>query len=101
MADKDERFPKNAPGPWYVDSSCIDCDLCREIAPSVFRRDEEIGASNVFHQPETDEERALAEDAKTSCPVEAIGSDGASLAAGKKEPREEIAIPPNDPARHD
>lgn len=77
MADKDSRLPQNAPGPWYVDSNCIDCDLCRETAPSVFRRDEDNGNSIVFHQPETDEERALAEEARSGCPVEAIGNDGA------------------------
>ena len=77
MADKNSRLPQNAPGPWYVDSNCIDCDLCRETARSVFRRDEDNGNSIVFHQPETDEERALAEEARNGCPVEAIGNDGA------------------------
>lgn len=78
MADKNSRLPQNASGPWYVDSNCIDCDLCRETAPSVFRRDEDNGNSIVFHQPETDEERALAEEARNGCPVEAIGNDGAT-----------------------
>ncbi|MBE0543056.1 MAG: ferredoxin [Verrucomicrobia bacterium] len=76
MADKNSRLPQNVPGPWYVDSNCIDCDLCRETAPSVFRRDEDNGNSIVFHQPETEDERALAEEARNGCPVEAIGNDG-------------------------
>lgn len=76
MADKKDRLPKNAPGPWYVDSNCIDCDLCRETAPTVFRRDDDNGNSIVFHQPETEEERSLAAEAKEGCPVEAIGDDG-------------------------
>lgn len=33
MADIDEKTPLNVPGKFYVDSSCIDCDLCRETAP--------------------------------------------------------------------
>lgn len=76
MADKDSRLPQNAPGLWYVDSNCIDCDQCHETAPNVFRRDEDHGNSIVFHQPENDEERELAEEAKDGCPVEAIGSGG-------------------------
>jgi ferredoxin len=75
MADYTRRLAENAPGRWYVDANCIDCDLCRETAPAVFRRDEENGNSIVFHQPETDEERQLAEEAMSGCPVEAIGND--------------------------
>ena len=76
MADRSSRLPQNSPGPWYVDSNCIDCDLCRETSPTVFRRDDDAGNSIVFHQPETDEERRLAAEAAEGCPVEAIGSDG-------------------------
>jgi ferredoxin len=78
MADKNSRLLQNVPGPWYVDSNCIDCDLCRETAPSVFRRDEDNGNSVVFHQPESEEELRLAEEARSGCPVEAIGNDGPS-----------------------
>ena len=76
MADYTKRLPQNVPGRWYVDSNCIDCDLCRETAPTVFRRDDENGNSIVFHQPESEEERRLAEEAMAGCPVEAIGKDG-------------------------
>jgi ferredoxin len=76
MPDYKDRLPQNAPGPWYVDSNCIDCDLCRETAPAAFRRDDENGHSVVFHQPESEEERRLAEEAMAGCPVEAIGKDG-------------------------
>jgi ferredoxin len=76
MAIPDDRLAQNTPGAWYVDSNCIDCDLCRETAPSVFKRDEDGGFSIVFHQPETEEEIKLAEQAKEGCPVEAIGDDG-------------------------
>ncbi len=76
MADLNSRLAQNASGPWYIDSNCIDCDLCRETAPSVFRRDEDGGYSVVFHQPESEEEKKLAMEAKQGCPVEAIGDDG-------------------------
>lgn len=78
MAEHTKRLPQNVPGRWYVDNNCIDCDLCRETAPTVFRRDDENGNSIVFHQPETEEERQLAEEAMTGCPVEAIGNDNPS-----------------------
>lgn len=90
MADRNERQPQNAPGPWYVDANCIDCDLCRETAPTVFRRDEDAGSSIVFHQPETEEERTLAEEARLSCPVEAIGNDD-QAEGGVDGPSKEVA----------
>lgn len=75
MAIPADRVPQNVKGRWYVDSSCIDCDLCREIAPTIFTRHDEGGYSYVQKQPTTPEELALAEEARQGCPVEAIGND--------------------------
>jgi ferredoxin len=76
MADKQLKNPENVPGKYYVDNTCIDCDLCRNIAAGTFTRHEEGGYSIVFKQPETAEETAQAEEALASCPSETIGSDG-------------------------
>jgi len=76
MADKDNKHPRNVPGPFYVDDSCIDCDLCRENAPAFFRRDDDSGFSYIWHQPVTPEEMAEAEAALNGCPTESIGNDG-------------------------
>lgn len=76
MADKNQKTPENVPGKYYVDTTCIDCDLCRNIAPKTFSRHDEGGYSIVFKQPETPEEIAHAEEARTSCPSETIGNDG-------------------------
>jgi ferredoxin len=76
MANKDDRLPDNAPGKWYVDSSCIDCDVCRTTAPNNFKANEDEGHSFVFKQAENGDEEAQCEEAKASCPVEAIGNDG-------------------------
>lgn len=76
MADRTQKTPNNVPGPFYVDETCIDCDLCRETAPATFRRDDESGGSYVWRQPTTTEERTLAEDALQCCPTETIGNDG-------------------------
>jgi ferredoxin len=76
MAEFRNRIPENVPGKFYVDDQCIYCDLCREIAPNVFREERPWGWASVFRQPSTAEEIALAVEALEGCPVEAIGSDG-------------------------
>ena len=76
MADRDARFGDNAQGKFYVDENCIDCDLCREIAPSSFTRNDDEGHSFVYAQPTTPEDMALCREALDDCPVEAIGDDG-------------------------
>ena len=78
MATTTERLPQNIVGRYYVDSSCIDCDLCRTTAPAFFKRDDEIGYSIVYRQPVTPEELALVEEAREGCPTESIGNDGDS-----------------------
>lgn len=82
MAENNDRLGQNVPGRYYVDSTCIDCDMCRSTAPDFFRRDEEIGMSIVYRQPVTPEERALAEEAKQGCPTDSIGNDGVLESVG-------------------
>lgn len=77
MADPKDRVEENVPGAYYVDATCIDCDVCRDTAPDNFTRSDEKSYSYVCKQPQTEEERALCEEALESCPVEAIGNDGA------------------------
>ncbi|HZI18604.1 MAG TPA: ferredoxin [Pyrinomonadaceae bacterium] len=76
MADVNDRVPENAPGSYYVDTNCIDCDVCRDTAPENFTRADSNGYSYVHSQPTTQEEIDLCEEALLACPVEAIGSDG-------------------------
>lgn len=76
MPDRTDRVKENVTGTFYVDSSCIDCDVCRDTAPDNFRRSDENNYSYVYKQPESDEERQACDEALTCCPVEAIGSDG-------------------------
>lgn len=73
-----DRLPHNAPGRFYVDSSCIDCDLCRGDAPDFFRRDDDAGFTVVFRQPLTDAEVAACVSALESCPTESIGQINAT-----------------------
>ncbi len=76
MADREDKNTENVTGKFYVDSQCIDCDLCRETAPNNFTRAEDEGYSYVYKQPTNDEELAQAREAMEGCPVEAIGEDG-------------------------
>jgi ferredoxin len=76
MASREDRYKDNAPGPFYVDEQCIDCDACRACAPDFFRRSDVGGYSYVYRQPQTEAEHALCREALDGCPVEAIGDDG-------------------------
>jgi ferredoxin len=76
VADPTDRVEENIAGEYYVDTQCIDCDVCRDTAPDNFTRSDKNSYSFVFKQPANEEERALCEEALTACPVEAIGSDG-------------------------
>jgi ferredoxin len=73
MADPTDKVPENVPGVFFVDRTCIDCDLCRETAPANFARQEDEGYSFVSRQPANAEEAAACEAALEECPVEAIG----------------------------
>ena len=55
---------------------CIDCNLCREEAPKNFTRQEELGYSYVYKQPEGEDEEEMCKNAMEFCPVEAIGDFG-------------------------
>ena len=76
MADRNCKHPLNAPGAFYVDDTCGDCDYCREVAPGSFTRDEDAGASYVYAQPQSDEDIENALEALEGCPHESIGNDG-------------------------
>lgn len=76
MADREDKLPENAPGRFYVDGQCIDCDLCRQTAPLNFLRNDGEGYTYVSKQPETEEEAEQCREALDECPVEAIGDDG-------------------------
>jgi ferredoxin len=76
MADREDRNKENVTGKFYVDSQCIDCDLCRETAPKNFTRSDDEGYSFVYKQPESPEEEEQCREAMEGCPVEAIGEDG-------------------------
>jgi ferredoxin len=84
MAELAQRVAENVPGPFYVDRTCIDCDLCRETAPANFTRNDRDGYSYVFRQPRDDAEQVACENAMAECPVEAIGADREPSASSRR-----------------
>jgi glyoxylase-like metal-dependent hydrolase (beta-lactamase superfamily II)/ferredoxin len=72
MANLQHRLPENVPGDFFVDSTCIDCDTCSQLAPAIFRDHGE--QCSVYHQPETPAETKSALMALVSCPTGSIGS---------------------------
>jgi len=83
MPDLKKRRAENVPGPFFVDSSCIDCDACRWIAPNTFRA--EGGMSAVYSQPEGDAQTLAALHALISCPTASIGATDKRATARIKE----------------
>ena len=72
MAHLAQRRSQNTSGDFYVDSTCIDCDTCRWMAPEIFQRVDEQSA--VYHQPTNDTERLRSLQALLSCPTASIGT---------------------------
>jgi glyoxylase-like metal-dependent hydrolase (beta-lactamase superfamily II)/ferredoxin len=74
MANPKKRVPENVPGDFFVDSTCINCDACRQIAPSVFAEAAETSFVNA--QPISSVERRQALQALLACPTGSIGTLG-------------------------
>ena len=72
MAHPDRRLATNVDGDFYVDDTCIDCDTCRWMAPSVFDRAD--GQSRVHAQPADPLGVRRANMALLSCPTRSIGT---------------------------
>ncbi len=72
MARLSERLSDNAPGDFYVDRSCIDCDTCTRIAPGLFAPADDH--SFVSRQPADASERLRALMALVACPTASIGT---------------------------
>src|SRR5579872_2384025 len=72
MADRARSLPENVEGPFFVDSTCIDCDTCRQLAPEVFGDTGEF--SFVQLQPRHGDEELAALRALVACPTGSIGT---------------------------
>ncbi|HEV3198723.1 MAG TPA: MBL fold metallo-hydrolase [Bryobacteraceae bacterium] len=72
MADRARAVPENVEGQFFVDSTCIDCDTCRQIAPATFGDTGEF--SFVETQPRDRTETRAALRALIACPTGSIGT---------------------------
>ena len=72
MANPQQRLPENVPGDFFVDSTCIDCDTCSQLAPSIFR--DHGDQCSVHRQPASTAEAKLALMALVACPTGSIGT---------------------------
>jgi glyoxylase-like metal-dependent hydrolase (beta-lactamase superfamily II) len=75
MADPARRHPANVPGPWFVDASCINCDVSRQCAPRMFGEADDQAV--VVRQPAGADEEKDAMRALLACPTASIGVEGA------------------------
>ncbi len=72
MADHKKQVAENVDGLFFVDTTCIDCDTCRQLAPNTFF---DVGNySAVHHQPNDSDELLRASQALLSCPTGSIGT---------------------------
>src|SRR5262245_13958637 len=79
MADPARRHPANVPGPWFVDRSCINCDVSRQCAPWMFGEADDQAV--VVRQPAGPDEEREAMRALLACPTASIGVAGEKPAA--------------------
>ncbi|MEA2972947.1 MAG: hypothetical protein QOG82_1405 [Actinomycetota bacterium] len=72
MARIDQRDARNADGPWFVDTRCIDCGTCRDLVPELFAA---VGGdqSVVAVQPDGPDGEHRAWLAAEACPTQSIG----------------------------
>src|ERR1041385_23251 len=74
MASLKKILPKNVIGEFFVDSTVINCDAFRQLAPDTF--DEADDYSYVYAQPQNDEQTHMAIRALLACPTGSIGTRG-------------------------
>jgi glyoxylase-like metal-dependent hydrolase (beta-lactamase superfamily II)/ferredoxin len=72
MADARHAHRDNVPGDFFVDTTCIDCPVCRQVAPGLFG--DGTDQAVVVQQPATPAERLRSTMALVSCPAGSIGS---------------------------
>lgn len=88
MANLRLKVPESIEGDFFVDTTCINCDTCRQLAPETFGDTGEF--SYVRKQPDSDSEIRSATQALLACPVGSIGTLGENRA---KEVMQDFPLP--------
>jgi glyoxylase-like metal-dependent hydrolase (beta-lactamase superfamily II)/ferredoxin len=83
VADPRRIVAGNVEGEFFVDTSCIDCDTCRQLAPATFGDDGEHAF--VRAQPSSPAEVRAALRALIACPTGSIGTRGPNEASAVRD----------------
>jgi ferredoxin len=67
-----KKIPQNVDGRFYIDTNCINCSLCPEIAPGIFVTNHDKGYEYVRKQPQNKTENKQVAEAVMLCPANAI-----------------------------
>jgi ferredoxin len=70
------KTPQNVEGRFYVDTHCINCSLCSEIAPDIFATNHHEGYEYVRKQPQNEAEHQRVAEAMGLCPARSIQDSG-------------------------
>ena len=76
MADRRNAVRENVEGSFFVDTTCIDCDTCRQLAPDTFGETGEFSFVKVQPADPSGERAALR--ALVACPTGSIGTSSKS-----------------------
>src|SRR5260370_36324331 len=85
MAQRQLAVVQNEPGELFVDSTCIKCDTCRELAPDIFGSTES-GQAFVKRQPSSDVEWRRALHAVVRWPTSSVGAERSAAQAARDLP---------------
>jgi ferredoxin len=55
-----------------ITSDCVNCGLCNEIAPEIFRVNNDLDIAEVIRNPTSGNEEKMTQEAADSCPTDAI-----------------------------
>lgn len=85
------RRPENVPGNFFVDDTCIDCDTCRWMSPTIFSR---LSSQSIVHkQPRADSEAIAVVRAALACPTGSIRSEQSPPSAISSAALDSLPIP--------
>jgi len=73
MASSFPIVKRNTEGRYYVDESCIYCELCVDTAPENFAYDDIDGVAYVKAQPNSHDQHIAIAESIEGCPTESIG----------------------------
>lgn len=93
MANREKQVPENVPGSFFVDTTCINCDTCRQLAPDIYGETDDEEFSYVKRQPEDADAGRLAFRALLACPTGSIGVDEVKFGLSAAEVKQDFPLP--------